>query len=502
MDQTQQSIIFLVIFSVWMAILYIRIFDKTLKKYICSMGILLVFWMIVKITRPYTSGVYSFYFWYLYYIPLLFIPTIYYNCSNYIVNKKSIKNRIVTIVVSSVLFLLVITNNLHNFVFKLTDDPDRYIHNTGYYIIVVWILIQIIIAIKNLIKLKKENKKKNMISLSVVILLGVLYTVFYVKDVYIIRGTNMSVVVGTLFCIGLELLFDFKLIPNNFKYKKIFTNSNLPLEIVSNDGNKRIKTNHNIDIENSILTDICTGSCKKMYETKDKIQNVKKITGGYAVEEKDLSEVHRLKEKLQATNKELLRQEKILQKQKKMEAEIYETKIKNEIVEALDNTIEQKRSLITETLDGMQTVDFSKMQEIKLLINYCKRMSSLVISNYNKEVYSNKRLEVILNELLEEIKALNVNGVLQTNSFDITSSEMASIYESVFEIVTSVNDVSFIINIQVNYECIEIKFLFDRIINNLKEKEEKLQLKRIAEIKEKTAEGETTLKLKMLRGEN
>ena len=502
MDQTQQSIIFLVIFSVWMVFLYIRTFDKTLKKYICSMGILLVFWMIVKITRPLTSGVYSFYFWYLYYIPLLFIPTIYYNCSNYIVNKKNVMGRIVTIVVSSLIFLLVITNNLHNVVFKLTEDPDRYSHNTGYYIIVLWILIQIIIAIKNLISSNKENKKKNVIALSVVILLGVLYTVCYVKDIYIIRKTNMSVVIGTLFCMGLELLFDFKLIPNNFKYKKIFANSNLPLEIISNDGNKRIKTNHNIDIENSILTDICKGKCKKTYETKDKIHNVKKITGGYAVEEKDLSEVHKLEEKLKATNTELLRQEEILQKKKQIEAEIYETKVKNEIVEALDDTIEQKRCLITKMLDEMQTVDFAKMQEIKLLVNYCKRMSSLVISNYNKEVYSNKRLEVILNELLEESKVLNLSGVLQSNSFDITSSEMASIYESVFEIVTSVKDVSFIINIQVNYEYIEIKFLFDRVMNELKEIKEKLQLERIVEIKEKTADGETTLKLKMLRGEN
>ena len=35
----------------------------------------------------------------------------------------------------------------------------------------------------------------------------------------------MSVIIGTLFCVGLEMMLDFNLIPNNFRYKKIFKNS-------------------------------------------------------------------------------------------------------------------------------------------------------------------------------------------------------------------------------------------------------------------------------------
>ena len=499
MDQTQQSILFLIIFVIWSSFLYIRTFDKTLKKYVSAIGILLAFWMIIKITKSHTCGVYTFYFWYLFYIPLLLIPTIYYNCSNYIIDKKNKKLRISTIVISAILFLLVITNNLHNFVFKTTDDPDCYTHNIGYFIIVIWILGLIIIAIKNLIKLNKEKKNKNVILIAILILLGILYTYFYVKNVPIIRGTNMSVIIGTLFCMGLELLFDFKLIPNNYKYKTIFKNSHLPLEIISNDGRMRIKTNHNIDIEKNILTDIEEGNCKNKYITKNKIQNVKKINGGYAVEEKDLSEIYKLEKKLKDTNQQLLRQEKILQKQKKIKSEIYETKVKNEIVELLDETIEEKRKLITKMLDEMQTVDFKKMQEIKLLISYCKRMSSLVISNYNKEVYNNERLKIILNELLEDTKALNINGVLQTNNFEITSSETANIYESIFELITNLEDVNFILNIQVNTTYIEIKYLFDC---NLKNKLEKLQLKRVIEVEKKTNDDETILKLKILRGEN
>ena len=53
----------------------------------------------------------------------------------------------------------------------------------------------------------------------------------------------------------------------------------------------------------------------------------------------------------------------------------------------------------------MKITDIDKMQNIKLLLNYCKRMSSLVISSYNKEKYDNKRLEIIINEMLIEAQA-------------------------------------------------------------------------------------------------
>lgn len=502
MNQTQQSILFLMIFVIWASFLSIRTFDKTLKKYINAMGILLAFWMIVKITKAYTCGIYTFYFWYLFYIPLLLIPTVYYNCSDYLINKSNKKGRIATITASVILFLMVITNNLHNFVFKLTDNPDDYIHNTGYFIIVIWILALIIVAIKNLIKLSKQKKNNNVLALSILILLGILYTYFYVKNVPIVRHTNMSVIIGALFCMGMELLFDFKLIPNNFNYKKIFKNSDLPLEIISNDGKTRIKTKHTIDIENDIIRDIKRGKSKSIYKIKDKVHNVNKIKGGYVVKEKDLSEIHKLKKDLQLTNKELLRQERILQKQRKIESLIYEAKVKNEIIEALDETIDQKKKLITKMLDEMETVDFEKMQEIKFLINYCKRMSSLIISSYNKEIYNNKRLGILLDEILEEVKVLSINGVLQTNNFEITSSEAANIYESIFEIITKLKDINFILNVKVVNSYIEIKYLFDSNVTGLKSKLDKLQLKQVIEVEEKVNEDETVLKLKMSRGEN
>ena len=78
---------FLIVFTVWFLVLYNRIFDKQLKKYILGIGILQIFWMITRITRGITYGTLKTLTWYAYYIPMIFMPTFYYFSSKYITNR-------------------------------------------------------------------------------------------------------------------------------------------------------------------------------------------------------------------------------------------------------------------------------------------------------------------------------------------------------------------------------------------------------------------------------
>ena len=227
MNHAQQSAIFLVIFTIWIATLILRVFDKTLKKYTFSIGICLIFWMIIKVFKHYTTGSINHYMWYLFYLPLIFIPTFYYNCSEYLLRKDNNKKRIIAIVISIILFLLVITNDSHQLVFKILNENNDYIHKWGYYLVCIWIFLLLIMAVKNLVKVSMAEKDKKKIIIPLIpIILGLIYTVAYVLDIEFIEKTNMAIVIGTLFCIGLEVLFRLKLIPNNFRYRKIFLNSN------------------------------------------------------------------------------------------------------------------------------------------------------------------------------------------------------------------------------------------------------------------------------------
>ena len=276
----------------------------------------------------------------------------------------------------------------------------------------------------------------------------------------------------------------------------------LPLEIISQDGKTRITTNHYIELEEKIRNDIENNVVRSTYENNNIIENIKAINGGYSIEEKDYRKIKEYEESLKLINQELIKQEKILQKQRKIVAEIYETRLKAEIIGLLDEKIEQKRKLINRLIKEMKITDIDKMQKIKLLLNYCKRMSSLLISSYNKEQYNNKRLEIIVNELLIEAEILGINGVLKTNTFEISSTETANIYEIVFETITKLKSTDFMVYIQVKNSYIEVKYLFDSEQKKLKKEIEKLELKGVEQIEQIIEENETTIKLKVLREEN
>lgn len=93
-------------------------------------------------------------------------------------------------------------------------------------------------------------------------------------------------------------------------------------------------------------------------------------------------------------------------------------------------------------------------------------------------------------------------AVLQTNNFEINSSETTAIYEIIFEIIYNLKDINFILNIEVNNTYIKLKYLFDKNIKGLKQKLEELKLERITVIDEKNNEDETKLEVRILRGES
>lgn len=500
-DQTQEATLFLAIFTIWMSFLYIRVFDKKVKKYIFSIGVLLVFWMTTKIVKIKTTGTLESIMWYLYYIPMIFIPTLYYGCSEYLAKTKGNKRIIFSVIMSALLSLLVVTNNFHNLVFKISEEGiDKYTYKFGYYVIYAWIILLLVVAIKNLFKSNKEKRHRNIMVISMIIFAGIIYTICYNNDLLPYKIRNMPVVVGVLYGIGLELFFDFDLIPNNFRYRKFFVKSNLPLAIVSEDGEKVIKTNYLLQSENSIINDIKLQIVSNTYETKNAISRVKKTYGGYALEEKDLTKVNELKRKIQKVNKELVQQENTLKKQKEIKTQMYELELKGDVINAVDTAIAKKREKISTILSETKDITEEKIHLIKLLISYCKRMSCLVISNYNDETYDSERLKLILSELFIDANFFNINGTIQTNTFVINSNEAIDLYEIIFEVLLNLGNICFILNIQIDEQYMELKYVFDKKEVSIRSKIQGMNLQKVAELKEENTEDGTILKIKIVRG--
>ena len=153
MSNIQKSFICLIIFCFGIIFLYYRLYDKKLRNNIIKIGILLIFWMLTRIIKALIIDENSeIFFWYLYYIPMIMVPYLYYKSANYLLDRKK-KYNIIALIISIMLIIMVLTNNYHLWVFTIEENfstTGKYTHNIGYYIICVWIFY---IFIKSIILL-------------------------------------------------------------------------------------------------------------------------------------------------------------------------------------------------------------------------------------------------------------------------------------------------------------------------------------------------------------
>ena len=81
-------------------------------------------------------------------------------------------------------------------------------------------------------------------------------------------------------------------------------------------GKTRIATNHSINLKENIINDIKDNKVKNTYKDSDIVQNVKAISGGYSIEEKDFSRINEYEKELKLIQQELIEQEKQYYKNK------------------------------------------------------------------------------------------------------------------------------------------------------------------------------------------
>lgn len=101
------TLLFAVLFTFWTIRLYYKLYDKKTRRYILIIGLLIIFWMLIRIIKSIVEV--SFIeriCCYLYYLPLIFIPTLYYISSSSLLGKMSKKE---DSYIYSFFFIIIIT---------------------------------------------------------------------------------------------------------------------------------------------------------------------------------------------------------------------------------------------------------------------------------------------------------------------------------------------------------------------------------------------------------
>ena len=460
------TLLFGVLFTIWTIRLYYKLYDKKTRRYILIIGTLIIFWMLIRIIKgvieePFIERI----CWYLYYLPLIFIPTLYYISSSSLLGKMNRFKKNIIYIISSILLSLVLTNDFHELVFifnKGISLYDDYTHYIGYYLISVWIFYLFGKGLIDLgiyrMKIKKDIKG---FLPFIIIIIGLSYTILYVLDIPYIRSINMSIVNSTLICIGIELAFYLDLIPNNSRYITRFLASNLNMAIVSLEGNTKYTTNVFKEIPELIMNDIKNNKVKESYKDNNIIYDIRKNKDSYVILRKDLTSIHNLEKEIKAQRKELLKQQESIKIEEKTKKELYKMRIRKDVISKVELNLSKKKNEAKKIL-MKENISKEEIDKVRRIIIYSKKKSMLMISEINGDTYNEEGIKVLLNELLVSMSSANIKGFISINNkITIKGNTMSLLYDIIYELIENYNNKSIMIFISKDKNNIKLKTIID-----------------------------------------
>lgn len=108
-----------------------------------------------------------------------------------------------------------------------------------------------------------------------------------------------------------------------------------------------------------------------------------------------MTELYNLKLDVTNRQKKLLKLQKNIKFEEKTKKELYEITLRKEVVNKIENKLNEK-VLEAKSLLKKEIVSDKDLERIKRIIIYCKKKSSIMISELNNEVYNEEHIKSIL----------------------------------------------------------------------------------------------------------
>ena len=437
-----RAALYLLLFVLWGYSLDQRIIQKSVLHCLRLMDVLMLIWLTLR-TLKYevvTDMTVARYLWYLYYLPIIFIPllgvyiAIFLGKSeNYQLSKKSW----LLSLIPAALFLAVITNDLHQQVFVFESGipgvPDNKVvfHRPVYFVILVWIVGCVCFSIVQLLKknrLPSIGKRRMMpfVLSCVMLLYGVLYLLGFqvVRDVF----GDMNVMFCLFYAAIYESCIHCRMIQSNTGYVELYEATTLASCIADQNGHILLRSRtagENMVCPQEGESIVCPDGMRiSAAPVKDGFviwgDNVQHLTELRA----RLDENKRKKE----NNKKKLKDAYLVQKQ------LYELTEKNHIYDELEEKHKKQTERIKELLEQCRNAKPPKMREhmkeILLLGTYIKRSANLYFLSQEYEKLPQQELRLTSDELVRAMNSCEVEcGVVYLTTKPIASKEVERLFE-------------------------------------------------------------------------
>ena len=405
-----RALLYLLLFALWGYSLDHRIIQKQVLHCLRLTAVLMLVWLILR-TLKYevvTDLTVARYIWYLYYLPMLFIPLlgVYIALSLGRSEEFRLTGRIGALAFfPTTLFLLVITNDLHQQAFAFSSGvpgvPDNYSYSHGpvYFCCLGWMVACMFFSLILLLKKSRvPSSPKKKLTPFVIGCVTVLYGIVYLLGMPAVRRWfgDMNVMFCLLYAAIYESCIRCRMIQSNSGYAELFEATTLAACIADCSGNIVLRSRAADEDM------VCPKNGLQIIRPNGIRISSAPISGGYAVWQDNVRPLTELRARL-SENKAIIKNNKEkLQEAYLIQKKLNELTEKNRIYDELETKYGKQIIRIGQLLkqcEGAEPAEIqSLLKRILLLGTYIKRGANLYFLSMEYELLPQQELRLTVDE--------------------------------------------------------------------------------------------------------
>ena len=450
-----RSFIYIGLYAVWGLSVRQRIVQRQVGRYLTAVSVLIILWFTFRSAKYFIFWQPDAmrYLWYLFYLPMLFVPMLALLIAMSLGKPDAYRLPGATAVlwlVSGALLALVLTNDLHQFVFTFPVDAavwsdTNHGYGFGYIAVIGW---QVVCAVAALIvmifKCRMKNGRRHLWP-AIPMAVSLSYLALSYSGVQWVKAAfgDVTAFQSFMYMLCFEACIACGYIHSNSRYADLFASSV---------GTSAEITDRKFNIRYAALN---TEAIPK-YDMKKALQSpvtrkngltvhAMPISGGYAVWTEDMSALLAVKAESESLAEELGERNDLLRYEYKREAKHRKVEEQNRLYDLLQSATQRQIDRISELTGEYQKKSKSDperakilLAEIAVLCSYIKRRKHLTLLTDRDYEVSVGELERAFSESLQTLKLLDVRSTLYIDlAVSMLSGRVAAavfdFYETVIE---------------------------------------------------------------------
>ena len=385
----------------WMRSVGLRLLPSRSRSYLiaaagCAISMLVLRSVKYRLIDPGGQDL-SRYLWYAYYVPMILLPTLFLmTCVNIERRNKDRQwDERMLLVPAAALILLFLTNDLHYLAFRpagdmvMTDADDSYRNAAVFYLYAAYFAGTVAAGLILLTRATRRLRsfRKTMLPFAFLLVMPVL-TVIDKTLIWIRLPSMFSTPEVVSFCmIGLfESCVRNRLIPYNENYAGFFSAMRFPIIITQKDLSVAYRSAEPVSADARALR---AALKEPVYPDEDTLLTGKPVTAGYAFYTEDVSELHRMNEKLAEANDLIASENDLIQAENDLSARRAAVDSRNVIYARIAQAMLPYHRKALGMLDEIRpgNADFNEsIAKLNLLNAFIKRGTNLMLAGEGEEI--------------------------------------------------------------------------------------------------------------------